>query len=77
MPDTLELPRMRRAVVPLVRRQRLAGFGRGVVNEFIALALGCSIRSRGGFTRRGAGLMPGFAAVIGSLNDLTEPTARL
>src|SRR5438876_30196 len=39
MPDSLELPRTRRAVVPLVSGQRRAGFRRRVVDELIALAL--------------------------------------
>ena len=38
MPDALELPGMLRAVVPLVRGERLAGLGRSVVDELVALA---------------------------------------
>src|SRR6202034_3582409 len=36
VPYALEFPRVLRAVVPLVRRQGLAGFGRRVVGELIA-----------------------------------------
>ena len=40
MPDALELPGMLRAVVQLVRGQRLAGLGGRVVDELVALGLG-------------------------------------
>src|SRR5205085_1789623 len=40
MPHAFELPGMLRAVVPLVRRERLAGFGARVVNKLVAFALG-------------------------------------
>ena len=40
MPDALELPRMLRAVVPLVRRERRGG---RVVDELVALALGHAV----------------------------------
>ena len=53
MPDALELPGMRGAVVPLVRA------GIAVVGELVA-------------DRR-----PGLAAVLGALDLLSEPTARL
>ena len=53
MPDPLELPRVRGAVVPLVRA------GIAVVSELVA-------------DRR-----PGLAAVLGALDLLPEPTARL
>ena len=49
MPDALELPGMLRAVVPLVRGERLAGFGRSVVDELVALAFGDLARA--GFAR--------------------------
>ena len=77
MPDALELPRMRRAVVPLVRGEGLAGFGRRVVDELVALALGHAFRGRGRFAGGCAGLVPRLAAVIGALNDLPEPAAGL
>ena len=72
MPHTLELPRMLRAVVPLMRGERL---GCGVIRELVAFALwgaGCS--ELPGWRSR---LMPGFAAIVGALNDLPEPSARL
>ena len=53
MPDALELPGMRRAVVPLVRA------GHAVVGELVA------------------DRFPGLAAVVGTLDQLPEPTARL
>ena len=53
MPDALELPGMRRAVVPLVRA------GNAVVCELVADRL------------------PGLAAVVGALDDLSEPAAGL
>ena len=77
MPDALELPRMLRAVVPLVRGERLAGFRRCVVDELVALALGHAVRRGGRFAGRCSGLMPGLAAVIRALNDLPEPAAGL
>src|SRR6187401_3213530 len=53
VPYPLELPRVRRAVVPLVRP------GSAVVGELVA------------------GRLPGLAAVVRSLDELTEPAARL
>src|SRR5439155_26444255 len=63
MPDSLELPGMLLAVVPLMSSERLAGFGRRVVSELIALAFGRS-GWRGRFTGRRSGLVPGFATVV-------------
>ena len=68
---------MLRAVVPLMRGKRLAGFRGGVVHKFVAFAFGHSPRTGGRFARRRARLNPGLAAVIGALNDLAEPAARL
>src|SRR6185503_6318363 len=77
MPHSLELPRMRSAVVKLVRREWFAGFIRGVVNKLIALAFrhafGRGHRLAGGCP----GLKPRLAAVIRALNDLTKPAAGL
>ena len=53
VPDALELPGMRRAVVPLVRA------GHAVVDELVADRL------------------PRLAAVVGALDHLPEPAARL
>ena len=53
MPDALELPGMRRAVVPLVSA------GNAVVYELVAHRL------------------PGLAAIVGALDQLPEPAARL
>ena len=77
VPDALELPGVLRAVVPLVRRERLAGFRRRVVDELVALALGHAVRRRGRFAGRRPRLMPRLAAVVGALDDLPEPAARL
>src|SRR5580704_10840439 len=75
MPHSLEFPRMLRAVVPLMRGQRLAAFRRAVVNELVAR--GFWRTGRGRFSGGRSGLMPGFAAVVGALNDLPKPAARL
>src|ERR1700674_1854654 len=77
MPDALELPRMLSAVVPHMSRERLAGFRRDVVSEFVALPFRHSIRSGRGLARRESWLEPVFTAVIRALNDLSEPRARL
>src|SRR5438132_7698111 len=53
VPDALELPRVRRAVVPGVRP------GRAFVQELVAAGLPC------------------LAAVVGALEHLAEPPARL
>src|ERR1700675_1725213 len=76
MPDAFELPGMLGAVVPLVGGEGLPGLRRNVIGELVALAFGHSVR-RFGFARGRAGLEPGFAAVVGALNDLPEPAARL
>src|SRR5579862_4866161 len=78
MPDALEFPRVLRAIVPLVRGERLSSlFGRRVVDEFVALAfLGALLRSLLLAWRR-ARLSPSLAAVIGTLDDLPEPSAGL
>jgi len=58
------------AIVPLVCADL------AFINELIALTLRHSIRTRQlvGVASRS---LPGLAAVIGALDDLTEPTARL
>src|SRR5438128_3905188 len=77
MPYALELPGLRRAVVPLVRGERLAGFRRRVVNKLVGLGLGHALWGGGRFARGCSGLVPGLATVIRALNDLPEPAARL
>src|SRR5260370_39193535 len=78
MPDALELPGMLRAVVPLVRGERLSTFfGGSVVDEFVALAFWRALRRSLLFPGRRARLRPGFAAVIGALDGLAEPSAGL
>src|SRR5580765_2896084 len=76
MPDALEFPGVWFAVVKLVRGHGRTGFGRGVVRKFVALAFGLAAGS-GLFPLRRPRLMPGFAAVVGALNDLAEPSAGL
>src|SRR5207302_9586775 len=76
MPHALELPGMLRAVVPLMRGKRLAGFGRRIVSELVAVAFGRTGWG-GWFPGRRSGLMPGFTAVVRALNYLPEPSARL
>src|SRR6266446_3517991 len=71
MPDSLELPRVLRAVVPLVSA------GDAVVDEFIAVAFGHAVGSGRRLAGRCARLYPGLAAIIGALNDLSEPGAGL
>src|SRR5690242_3503859 len=68
MPDALELPRMRLAVVPLVRA------GISLVYEHIALTLGHSLRRFFGLTSR---RLESLSAIVGTLNDLAEPSAGL
>ena len=63
MPHALELPRMLRTVIPLMRRQRFAGFSGSVVREFVAVAFRHSLR-RGRLARWCTRLEPGFAAVV-------------
>ena len=70
VPDAFEFPRMLRAVIPHV------GADGSFVNEFITFAFGKTFRAFQIF-RIAAGRGPGFAAVIGALDDLPEPTAAL
>src|SRR6266704_864376 len=77
MPNSLELPRMLGAVVPLMISKGFPGFRGGVVHELVALAFGHPSWCGGRFARRCAGLYPSFAAIIGSLDNLSEPTAGL
>src|SRR2546425_13359829 len=64
MPDPLELPRVLRAVVKLMRGEGFAGFLRSVVNELVAFAFGHALWRGGRLAGGCAGLVPGFAAVI-------------
>ena len=78
MPHTLEFPRMLRAVVPLMRGQAACRQCiRRIVNKLIALPVRHAVGSRRWFARRSARLVPGFAAIVGALDDLPEPAARL
>src|ERR1035437_3566823 len=76
MPDALELPGMLSAVIPLVRRQRFAGLLRFVIDELVAHAhRPCTGSGRLVLSR--SRLMPCLAAVVRTLNDLSEPAAGL
>src|SRR5437868_9026958 len=77
MPASLELPRMLRPVIPHMGRERLASFGRGIVNEFVALAFGHTVGGSGRLPDRCARLEPRFPAVVRALNDLSKPAAGL
>ncbi len=77
MPNAFEFPRMLGAVVPHVGRERFARFRRSVVNEFVAVAFRHAVRGGGRLAGRSARLYPGFAAIVGALNDLAEPRAGL
>src|ERR1700728_1294595 len=71
VPYALEFPGVLRSVVPLVRCQGLAGFGRSVVGEFIA-------RRRRQATRRhrfAAGCFPRLVAGALPLAELSGPAA--
>src|SRR3977135_4122806 len=62
------------AVIPLVRGQRRRG---RVVNELVTLGLGLALGRGDGLAGGCSRLMPGFAAIVGALNDLPEPSASL
>src|SRR5436309_1017705 len=68
MPHALELPGVRGAVVPQMRPDL------ALVDEFVALAFG---HAAGGGLRTAAGGGPRLAAIVGALDDLPEPRARL
>src|SRR6059058_3506644 len=74
MPHPLELPGVLGAVVPLVRGERLAGLGRGVVHELVALTGRHAVRP---LRHAAARCLPRLARLYASLNDLSEPPARL
>src|ERR1044071_655588 len=70
MPNTLELPRMLGAVIPLMRARDT------IVNKLIALTFGHAIRAFQ-FFRAASGRVPRFSAIIRALNDLAKPPASL
>src|SRR5680860_68416 len=77
MPHALELPRVLCAIVPLMGGEGFSGFRGTIINELVALPFGRSVRSRGRLAGWCSRLKPGFAAIIGSLDDLPEPAAGL
>src|SRR4030095_701100 len=70
MPNTLELPGMLSAVIPLMRARDT------IVNKFVALAFLHAVGTFQ-FLRAAPGRVPLFSAVIRALNDLAEPPAGL
>ena len=70
MPDAFEFPRMLRAVVPLVSAHV------ALIHKFVAFAFGRAIGA-GQLLGAAAGCLPGLAAIVGALDYLAEPTARL
>src|SRR5262245_66133405 len=77
MPYPFEFPGPWRAVIELVRGERLAGLWRRIIDKLVALALEHALRSSGRFARRRSRLVPSLSIVIRALNDLAEPAARL
>src|SRR5690606_30572616 len=83
MPDTRDLPGILRAVVPLMRGQRLARLGRSFVGVLVSFSLGHRWAGRL-LGLPGTFYLPGLfrlalvlAAVARALDDLSEPAARL
>jgi hypothetical protein len=76
MPHALKFPRTLCAVIMLVRRKRPSGFCRCIVHEHVAFTLRHTIRPHE-ILRFRAWRVPGLAAIIGPLNDLPKPAARL
>src|SRR6267378_5307453 len=74
MPHSFELPGMLCAVIPLVRGERSCG---RVINELVALGLGLALGRGDGLAGGCSRLMPGLSALVGALDDLTEPAASL
>src|ERR1700683_302355 len=74
MPHSLEFPRMLRSVVKLMGGQRLAGLLRRVVHEAVALPRRPALRR---LLQAAPRRVPRLAAIIGALDDLPEPSARL
>src|SRR5437870_10297749 len=70
MPNALELPGMLSAVIPLMCARYT------VVNEFVALAFLHAIGTFQ-FLRAAPGRVPLLSAVIGTLDDLAEPSTGL
>src|SRR6266478_5970771 len=70
MPNALELPRMLRAVIPLMRARD------SVVNKLVALGFLHTVRAFQ-FLGTTSGRVPGFSSVIGALNDLAKPRTGL
>ena len=77
VPNAFEFPRMLRAVVPLMRGERFAVGTRFIIHELVAFPLWHAFGRGGRLARRGAGLEPVLTAVVGALDHLPEPAARL
>src|SRR5438874_11438443 len=74
VPHAFEVPRMLRAVVPLMGGERLSCFRRGVVDELVARAFG---HAAGGNCRTASRRLPRLTAVVRALNHLPKPSAGL
>src|SRR5919106_2373748 len=70
MPDALELPGTLCPIVPLVRARH------ALVDKHVALPLWHTVRTHQ-ILRLRSRRLPRFAAIIGALDDLPEPRARL
>src|SRR4030095_1735043 len=77
MPDPLKFPGVRSSVIPHVGGHWFTAIRRSVVNKFIALGFGHPLGCRGWLAGGCAGLLPSFAAVVRTLNNLAEPAAGL
>src|SRR5688572_4040252 len=77
MPHALELPWMLRAIVPLVRGQRLAFFVRRIIGKPVTFRCRHPVRQGCRLALLESRLKPGLAAVVRPLNDLAEPATAL
>src|SRR2546422_7068618 len=70
MPDAFELPRVLRAVIKLVSAHL------ALIHKLVALAFGRAPRADQ-FIRVAPGSLPRLAAIVGALDNLPKPAARL
>src|SRR6185503_13150084 len=77
MPDTLKLPRVLRAVIPLVRGEGFAASRGSVIDELVAFAHWRPVGTCRGLAWLCAGLLPCLTPIVGALDDLPEPTTGL
>src|SRR5262245_12221669 len=77
MPDSFELPRVLRAIVPLVSGERFSALRRSVVDELVAFAHGHPFGRGGRLAGLCTRLLPCLPAIAGALDHLAEPAAGL